>query len=103
MTNHATKPSSRRSFLRGSAGVEMGVTAASTGLLAGINQGRAAEGEPIPVGQGTMLSGWGAADGLEFKNGLEMAAEEINAMGGILGVAGWERGTAPIPCEREML
>ena len=85
MTDHASKSSSRRSFMKGSAGVGMGVTAASTGLLTSINQGRAAEGEPIPVGQGTMLSGWGAADGLEFKNGLEMAANEINAMGGILG------------------
>ena len=85
MTGHSNNPSSRRSFLKGTTGAGLGVAAASTGVLAGVNQGRAAEGEPIPVGQGTMMSGWGAADGLEFKNGLEMAAEEINAMGGILG------------------
>ena len=31
------------------------------------------------------LTGWAAADGIEFKRGLEMACEEINAVGGILG------------------
>jgi branched-chain amino acid transport system substrate-binding protein len=81
---HSQLPS-RRGFLGGAATAGAGVAAASAGLLAGINQGRAADGEPIPVGQGTMLSGWAAPDGIEFKNGLEMAVEEINAMGGILG------------------
>jgi branched-chain amino acid transport system substrate-binding protein len=31
------------------------------------------------------LTGWGAADGIDFKQGGEMAVEEINAMGGIAG------------------
>lgn len=85
MSDTTKSGASRRALLQGAASTGLGVAAASTGLLAGINRGQAADGEPIPVGQGTMLSGWGAADGLEFKNGLEMAADEINAMGGILG------------------
>ena len=44
-----------------------------------------AEGEPIPVGGCVPLTGWAAADGLSFKSGLELACEEINMMGGILG------------------
>ena len=75
----------RRDFLKTAGVAGLGVTAAATGTLAGLNQGRAAEGEAIPIGQGTMLTGWAAPDGIEFKNGLAMAIEEINAMGGILG------------------
>ena len=59
MTDHASKSSSRRSFMKGSAGVGMGVTAASTGLLTSINQGRAAEGEPIPGWPGHHAIGLG--------------------------------------------
>jgi branched-chain amino acid transport system substrate-binding protein len=44
-----------------------------------------AEGEPIIVGAAVPLTGWAAADGLEIKQGLEMAWEEVNASGGILG------------------
>jgi branched-chain amino acid transport system substrate-binding protein len=64
-----------------------GVVAAggSAAILAGLNGEARAEGEPIPVGQATPLTGFAAADGIEFKNGLELACEEINAMGGILG------------------
>lgn len=83
----------RRKFL------QMGGLAASGGMLAAINQsamaghhqvdmaiaGTPAEGEPIPVGGGVPLTGWAAADGIEFKRALEMACDEINAMGGILG------------------
>ena len=55
-------------------------------LLAGLNQeARAADGDPIPIGSALPLSGLAAADGIEFKNGLELAIEEINAAGGILG------------------
>ena len=32
-----------------------------------------------------MLTGWGAPDGIEFRNGQQMAIDEINEMGGILG------------------
>ena len=75
----------RRSFLTGTATAGLGVAAASTGMLAGINEGRAAVGKVIPVGQGAMLTGWGAPDGIEFRNGQQMAIDEINEMGGILG------------------
>lgn len=40
---------------------------------------------PIPIGSMLPLTGPSAADGNEFKNGLILAAEEINAEGGILG------------------
>ncbi len=64
-----------------------GVVAAggSAAILAGLNGEAKADGEPIPVGQATPLTGFAAADGIEFKNGLTLACEEINAMGGILG------------------
>ena len=76
-----------------------GIAAASGGMLAGINSaamaqthklepgigGISADGEPIPIGGGVPLTGWAAADGIEFKRALEMACDEINAMGGILG------------------
>jgi branched-chain amino acid transport system substrate-binding protein len=39
----------------------------------------------IPVGSALPLSGVAAADGIEFQRGLELAAEEINALGGVLG------------------
>jgi len=54
-------------------------------LLSAINNGAKAAGKPIPVGGGVPLTGWAAADGIEFKRALEMACEEINAAGGILG------------------
>lgn len=75
----------RRRFLKGAGLVGAGTAAASLGLLAEINDGARAEGEPIPIGGGMPLTGWAAADGIEFKRAIEMAAEEINAMGGILG------------------
>ena len=31
------------------------------------------------------MTGWAAADGIEFKRAQEMACDEINALGGILG------------------
>lgn len=72
----------RRSFLRG-----IGLTAAATSVtLAGLNnEAKAATGEPIPIGCMTGLSGWPAAEALETQRGFELAIEEINAMGGILG------------------
>lgn len=79
------KMQGRRSFLKGAGLAGIGGLAASAGLLADINDGVAAEGKPIPVGGCVPLTGWAAADGISFKSGLEMACEEINAMGGILG------------------
>lgn len=75
----------RREFLT-SAGV---TGAAATAMLAGLNSAAgaagAATGEPIPIGCMTGLSGWPAAEALETKRGFELAIEEINAAGGILG------------------
>lgn len=70
----------RRQLLTGLGGA--GFTA-----LAAMNAGRAAaqEGEPIVIGAALPMSGPAAGDGLEFKNGLDLAAAEINAAGGILG------------------
>ena len=84
----------RRKFLSMGGGL-----AASGAMLASINaaalaqtnelapsiEGMQASGDPIPVGGGVPLTGWAAADGIEFKRALEMACDEINAMGGILG------------------
>jgi branched-chain amino acid transport system substrate-binding protein len=73
---------SRRGFFRKSAGIAAG----SAAMLAALNDGAKAAGETIPVGQATPLtSTYAAADGKEFQRGLQMACEEINALGGILG------------------
>ncbi len=69
----------RRTLLKGTA---LGGAAA---LLAGVNGGVKAAGDPIPVGQAAPLTDFAAADGVEFRNGLTLACEEINALGGILG------------------
>jgi branched-chain amino acid transport system substrate-binding protein len=76
----------RRNFLRVSAaGAAAGGAVLSTNILSAVNNGAKAAGEPIPIGGGVPLTGWAAADGIEFKRALEMACEEINALGGILG------------------
>jgi branched-chain amino acid transport system substrate-binding protein len=59
--------------------------AGSLGLLAVLNGQARAAGAPVPVGSALPLSGPAAADGIEFRNGLQLAAEEINAAGGVLG------------------
>jgi branched-chain amino acid transport system substrate-binding protein len=71
---------SRRSFLKGAAMLGSGAA-----MLGAMNDGARAEGDPIPVGQAAPLTDFAAADGIEFKNGLTLACEEINALGGILG------------------
>lgn len=75
----------RRRFLKGAGLASLGVLAASSGTLATINNGAKAQGEPIPLGSGVPITGWAAADGIEYKRANEMACDEINAMGGILG------------------
>lgn len=81
--NEPRWPDRRRFF--GQAG-KLGTGAAITGtILASLNKGARAEGDPIPVGAGVPLTGWAAADGIEFKRAMEMAVDEINAMGGVLG------------------
>ncbi|MCR9140167.1 MAG: ABC transporter substrate-binding protein [Alphaproteobacteria bacterium] len=82
MTKKTTPPNpSRRGFLRGA-----GAVAGSTAMLAGLNSAaQAQDGDPIVIGCPAPLTGIVAADGIEFRNGLEMAADEINGAGGILG------------------
>ena len=71
----------RRSFLKTAAGGALGVSALSM-----LNRGAsAATGKPIPIGSMYPLTGWAAADGQGYKRGVELAMEEINANGGILG------------------
>ena len=78
-----TVDSSRRGFLSKSA---VGAGAALTGTMLGaINNGAKADGDPIPLGGGMPMTGWAAADGIEFKRAQEMACDEVNALGGILG------------------
>src|SRR6516165_9752192 len=79
----ALSNSNRRRFL-GTAAIGGSVLLGSN-LLSALNNGTKAAGKPIPVGGGVPLTGWAAADGIEFKRGLEIACEEINAVGGILG------------------
>ena len=57
------------------------------GALAMLNQGtaHAASNGPIPIGSMYPLTGWAAADGAGYKRGIELACEEINDYGGILG------------------
>ena len=72
----------RRSMLQG----VLGAGAAGAAVLADMNQSaQAQDAGPIHIGSALPMSGIAAADGIEFKNGLDLAAEEINAAGGILG------------------
>ena len=81
MSDSQPKAPSRRKFLK-----TMGISAGSTAMLAGLNQSASAQSsEPVKIGCPAPLTGIVAADGIEFRRGLEMAAEEINAVGGILG------------------
>lgn len=71
----------RRNLLKGAA-----FLAGGAGLLAAANGTPArAEGAAIPIGQASPLTDFAAADGVEFRNGLLLACEEINALGGVLG------------------
>jgi hypothetical protein len=73
---------SRRSFLKTAGLGGLG----SAAMLASLNRTASAQSlEPAIIGAPLQMTGAGAADGIEFKQGLEMAAEEINALGGILG------------------
>ena len=73
----------RRSLLRGSAGAGAAGMAALASF--GTAPASAQDSAVIPVGAALPMSGLAAADGIEFKNGLDLAAAEINAAGGILG------------------
>lgn len=79
---NSSSRTTRRSFLRTTALSGAG----SAALLAGLNAEAKAQGsEPIIVGGPLPITGAVAADGIEFQRGLEMAAAEINELGGILG------------------
>jgi branched-chain amino acid transport system substrate-binding protein len=77
-----TKSGSRRNFLK-----TVGVSGlGSAAVLVGLNSTASAQSsEALVIGAPLQMTGAGAADGIEFKRGLELAAEEINALGGILG------------------
>lgn len=72
----------RRELLTGIGAGGLGAAALS---MLNTGQARAQGGEPVHIGAALPMSGPAAGDGIEFKNGLELAAEEINAAGGILG------------------
>ena len=86
----ATEPG-RRNFLKRAVGAAAGAgVALGSGMLAAINSqakeaGKTTDNKPIPIGAGVPLTGWAAADGIEFKRALEMSCDEINMLGGILG------------------
>jgi branched-chain amino acid transport system substrate-binding protein len=62
------------------------MTAGSAAMLTGLNQSAQAQSsDPVVIGCPAPLTGIVAADGIEFQRGLQMAADEINQMGGILG------------------
>lgn len=88
---------SRRSFLQGVGGAGVGglVVGGAVGYLAGnsgssISGGTTAGGggtssEPITIGCGSPVTGPFAGDGQQMVRGAQLAAEEINALGGIGG------------------
>lgn len=76
----------RRGFMSTAGSVAigaMGVAGANT--LVSLNNGAKADGEPIPVGAMLPFTGWGADDARNFQYGIELAVEEINEYGGVLG------------------
>ncbi len=81
MSNHSKASQTRRGFLKGA-----GIAAGSAAMLAGLNQSaKAQSSDPVVIGCPAPLTGIVAADGIEFQRGLEMARDEINELGGILG------------------
>lgn len=75
----------------GSAATDAGTTAtegADTGgaeTASGQDDAAVADGEPVNIGLVASFSGSGALAGGKFRAGIEMAAEEIEATGGIVG------------------
>jgi len=62
-----------------------GLGAPSLATLGTLNNGAKAKGAPIPIGSMYPLTGAAAVDGTGYKRGIELAIDEINAYGGILG------------------
>lgn len=78
----------RRRFLKNSLAMGAMAPVGATGMLAAANAAAAesaADGEPIKIGAAIPLTGYAAADGLEAQRGFELAVEDINAVGGVLG------------------
>ncbi|MDZ4734795.1 MAG: ABC transporter substrate-binding protein [Rhodospirillaceae bacterium] len=76
---------SRRALLGSGAAAGAVAATAAVGAVAAPKIVKAQSGDPIIIGTAAALTGWGAADGLDFKQGCELAIEDINAMGGIAG------------------
>lgn len=82
MTSRPKTDATRRHFLMKAGATGLG----SAAILAGLNNSAAAQSsEPIIIGAPLPLTGTSAPDGIEFERGLQMAAKEINDLGGILG------------------
>lgn len=47
-------------------------------MLAQINEGAAATGDPIPIGQASPQTACAAANGIEFKRGLTLAGRRYS-------------------------
>ena len=74
----------RRGLLKGVPALAGGAILGGS-FLADMNNGAKAAGKAIPIGSMLPLTGAAAADGLGGQYGVELAVEEINSMGGILG------------------
>ena len=86
MTNRQSVTANRRGFMKGAAAAGLGAaTLGGAGMLAAANNGAKAQGKPIPVGSLVPLTGWAAADAIEFQRGVKIAVDDINALGGVLG------------------
>lgn len=79
---NAATAKSRRNFLKTAGMGGIGAATMATGLAV---PARAQSSESVVIGGPLPLTGPAAADGIEFRRGMELAAEEINALGGILG------------------
>lgn len=75
----------RRDFLKKALATGAVAPLGAAGLLTAMNANAKASGEPIKIGGAVPLTGYAAGDGLEAKRGIELAVEDINAAGGVLG------------------
>lgn len=75
----------RRTFMTGSAKSAVAAGVLGAAFLKDMNNGAKAQGAAIPIGSMLPLTGAAASDGIGGQYGFELAIEEINAMGGILG------------------
>src|SRR5689334_18691959 len=83
MTAHSTRRLSRVALLGAAAAVAMMLSACDNGLASGGDDKK--DKGPIVLGMLTPLSGSSAAIGPYMKNGAQMAIDEINGAGGVIG------------------